>query len=300
MSAPVSAPAATARPGLLYSADATEPLVRTTEFDVSAFTYGSIGDRRDEIDGDAFRAAPLTDRALRAIGYLWDVERSTLPLVRNILAGYTHNESRITAFLTTWAYEKYWAAATMAEILSLHGRDVSGPVRDDRDASARLEAAAFALRPISDSVWTNLVGEPVAALDVAKLASLERAGLAAYDAVVTNDPHPELVAALVPLRDRKLVYGEFYELETRMRVADDPVARRLVAGLATFGWNPMRPTGVSRDEFCWFVKYALAGRDPGAFAAAVDHFFTTVPGLEAVAPMASSMRRQRRRAARIH
>lgn len=300
MSAPASAPAATGRPGLLYSADAPEPLVRTTEFDVSAFTYDSIGDRRDEIDGDAFRAAPLTGQALRAIAYLWDVERSTLPLVRNILSGYTHNESRITAFLTTWAYEKYWAAATMAEILALHGRATTGPIRDDRDVPARLEATAFALRPISDSVWTTLVGEPVAALDVAKLASYERAGLAAYDAVMANDPHPALVAALAPLRDRKLLYGEFYELETRMRVSDGPAALRLVAGLSGFGWNPMRPPLVSRDEFCWFVKYALAGRDPEAFAAAVDHFFTTVPGLEAVAPMASSMRRQRRRAARIH
>jgi hypothetical protein len=299
----VSAPAPAslaARPGLLYSADAEGPLVRTTAFDVSAFTYDSLGDRRDTVDWDAFRRVPLSAQALRAVAYLWDVERSTLPLVRNVLSGYTHNESRITAFLTTWAYEKYWSAATLQEILSVHGRPVTGPVRADGDAAARAEALAFALRPISDSVWTTLVGEPVAALDVAKLASLERAGIAADDGVMTNDPHPALVAALRPLRDRKQLYAEFFELETRMRVTEDPVALRLVTGLSVFGWNPLRPTGVSRDEFCWFVKYALAGREPERFAAAIDHFFTTVPGLGSVAPMASSLRRERRRAARIH
>lgn len=295
-----SAPAVTDRPGLLYSADATEPLVKTTEFDVGAFTYDSIGDRREAVDWDAFRRVPLTDQALRAVSYLWDCERSTMPIVRNILTGYTHREARITAFLTTWAYEKYWAAATLREILAVHGRSVAEPVRDDRDASARLDAITFALRPISDSVWTNLVGEPAVALDVAKLAAFERAGIAAHDGLLTNDPHPELIAALRPLRDRKQLYAEFYELETRMRVSDDPVALRLVTGLSTFGWNPMRPTLVSRNEFCWFVKYALAGREPERFAAAVDHFFTTVPGLEAVSPMASSMRRERRRAARTH
>ena len=67
--------------------------------------------------------------------------------LRTVLVTPTHKDARITAFLTTWAFEKYWIADALSAILSAH--EAAGRLDARIGAQARLPRGARALRPDS-------------------------------------------------------------------------------------------------------------------------------------------------------
>ena len=80
------------------------------DFDVRDFARTAAGSHRESMDLTAYRSAPLSDATLRIVRYLQIVERATMTHLRSVLVTATHKDARITAFLTTWAFEKYWIA----------------------------------------------------------------------------------------------------------------------------------------------------------------------------------------------
>ena len=101
--------------------DPTRP--PATLFDVRDFARTAVGSHRDEIDLEAFAANPLKPETVRSLAYLRELERSTMTYLRNVLVTPTHKDARVTAFLTTWAFEKYWIADAFEVIVRAHGFD---------------------------------------------------------------------------------------------------------------------------------------------------------------------------------
>lgn len=64
---------------------------------------------------DQVRAADAATAA--AIRALQRIERSTMARLRRMLVSPTHTQARITAFLTTWAYERYWIDDLLTRLL---------------------------------------------------------------------------------------------------------------------------------------------------------------------------------------
>ncbi|MBD2765078.1 hypothetical protein IEE91_07760 [Kocuria sp. cx-455] len=242
------------RKGRLYG-PTDQDLVLRTPFEVQQFTIDAQGSLRAEIDTNAFRNNPLSPQRLRVLRYLWEIERSTMGQIRHVVVGYTNKESRVAAFLTTWAYERHWIADAYQAVLEAHGVDLSDPVDQGHQFLERVEKSLDNLAPMIDSVWTNLFGEDVVAGYMARGWSREasmRAALAAFDAVAS---HPELSALLERVAEIKTVHERFFAAETSERGRHSPRAAAFARRYVKNGFNPLRPAGTSRKSFREFIRH---------------------------------------------
>lgn len=135
------------------------------DFDVRAYARTAVGNLREGLDLSRYEATPLSAQTLRALSVLEVVERSTMLHLRNVLVTPTHKDARITAFLTTWAFEKYWVADAIAAVLSAHAEV---PVAKKRPAVVRFfRELAERFAPIRESLVANQIGIDVIAVHMA-------------------------------------------------------------------------------------------------------------------------------------
>ena len=92
-------------------------MTASLRFDVREFARTAVGTHRDRLDPDALRARPLPADALHAVRVLRDLEAATMGRLRNVLVTATHKDARVTAFLVSWAFEKYWIADALTAVL---------------------------------------------------------------------------------------------------------------------------------------------------------------------------------------
>ena len=59
---------------------------------------------------DVYETRRSTGRALDLVRYLDAARGATMEHLRNLLVTATHKDARVTAFLVTWAFEKFWIA----------------------------------------------------------------------------------------------------------------------------------------------------------------------------------------------
>lgn len=235
--------------------------VLTTDFDVAAYTRDARGPIA--VDG----AATLSLEARRDLEYLWRVEHEALGDLRRLLSSWTGNEARITAFLGTWAYERYWNARALADLLTAEG---GTPPRTlpRRGLHARLVAAYVEyLLPGVSAVGGLVVGEPVTAGHMARMAVHEGALQAAYGALLPRlDGAARAVVAEVI--DRRGSFVSFFRQEATARIRRS-AAERLSAAIAVGPqFVPLRPDGVPDPGEAQALASLFA--TPEARAALVD------------------------------
>ncbi|HET8896231.1 MAG TPA: hypothetical protein VFN04_03085 [Protaetiibacter sp.] len=135
----------------------------STSFDVRDFARTVQGNHRSEIDAGAIASATLTADAVHLVRVLRDLERGTLHRMRNLLVTATHKDARVTAFLTSWAYEKFWIADALDAVLEAVDADTAaldGPRR--RTLGERVERRGPVLRAIA----ANFAGPQLVAAHV--------------------------------------------------------------------------------------------------------------------------------------
>ena len=137
------------------------------------FARTARGSHRSELDLDASsRRRRCRADAARLIRILRDLERSTMQRMRNLLVTATHKDARVTAFLTTWAFERFWIADALDYVLETAGEppresghrtpraspSPSGPSAADRSV-ARSPPASPAPQLVAAHVTAGLVDE---------------------------------------------------------------------------------------------------------------------------------------------
>lgn len=211
--------------------------VLQTDFDVASYTRNARGPI--SISGDV----DLAPAARRDLGYLWRVEHEALGDLRTMLSSWTGNEARITAFLGTWAYERYWNARALSDLLTADGSPAPRPL-PRRGLRARLIGAyvEYVLPGVS-AVGGIVLGEPITAGHMARMAVHEGALQVAYRALLPrlDGAAHDAVAAVI---ERRESFVDFFRQEAAARVRRSP-AERLSAAIAVGPhFVPMRPDGV--------------------------------------------------------
>ena len=117
----------------------TEP-AGPAEFDVRAFARTAHGSLRDDLDLDAVTAAPLPPDVVAALGALAVLEGATMAHLRNVLVTNTHKDARVTAFLVTWAFEKFWIADALRAIVDASAGSDADRAGGQRAAPTRTAA----------------------------------------------------------------------------------------------------------------------------------------------------------------
>lgn len=210
--------------------------VITTDFDVAGYTRNARGPM--PVDGPV----TLSDDARLDLAYLWRVEQEALGDMRKMLSSWTANEARITAFLATWAYERYWNARALRDLLI--AVDAEPTRRPRRGLHARAVAGYVEyLLPGVAAIGGIVVGEPVTAGHMARMAVHEGALQAAYRSLL---PRLDGVArsTVLAVIERREAFLSFFRQEAEARITRSRAERLSAAVAVGPHFSPMRPDGV--------------------------------------------------------
>lgn len=223
-------------------------LVPAPDFDVRMFAQTAVGSHRTDLDLDAYAAQRLEPATLRTLGYLHNTERATMSYLRSVLVTATHKDPRITAFLTTWAFEKFWIADALEAIIGAHA-DVERP---------STVASAEHASPIRESIVGNIIGEPMIGVHMSFCTVDEWITQAAYRRIGELDPHPQLHADLDRIVDVKQRHLEFLEAQARYRLTESPRVRRLTRKRLKAGRWPIGAATEPDEETAFFYERLFA------------------------------------------
>lgn len=264
------------RAGRLHS-DPEHPTVLRTAFDVAAYTrtaQGRIPVNPALLSSETSEPSEHLDTETRAdLAFLWRLERSALSEARAVLAGWTANEARITAFLATWAYERHWFARALRDVLDADAAgpdpatqrgaagsalERSAPRRPRPSArlspparprlSARLRSVAVErLLPIAAPLLGRIVGEPMTAGQMARLAVQEASLQAAWSALLPRVPEraQEVLGEVIRRRERIIA---FFALEAGARISRSRAEELSARAHLGLGWHPLRVVGVADGD----------------------------------------------------
>ena len=159
-----------------------------------------------------------------------------------MLASWTANEARITAFVTAWGYERYWLARALREILD--AADARRSPRTPRSLSSTLRGIwVERALPIVAPVLGGAVKEPITAGHMARLAIQEGALQAAERALLPRLTG-EAARVLAEVVDRRDEIVRFFRTEAIARITRSR-AEALTARLhVARPWAPLRIVGV--------------------------------------------------------
>jgi hypothetical protein len=243
-------------------------------FDVREFARTAVGSHRSEIDLEAFDEHPLDDDTVRLLAYLRELERSTMTYLRNVLVTPTHKDARVTAFLTTWAFEKYWIADALEVVVRRHGVDPTGIEQLPRLTALALEVRERAT-PIVESFRANAIGPDVIGVHLTTVAVDEWMTEAAYTRLKTLAPHPTLVALLDRVLEVKTRHRAFVEPDATSRLAASRRAQYLARrALPRTPW-PIGAASVQQSASALFYEQLLDAEASDA----VDAKVQALPGL---------------------
>jgi hypothetical protein len=263
-------------------------------FSVREFARTAAGSHRTHLDLAAYTASPLDHDTLEVVDLLTRLERGALSYLRSVLVTPTHKDARVTAFLVTWAYEKFWVADALELIVAAHPGYAPTPSAGVPRLRRAGHALAERLEPIRESVIANLIGDDVVAVHTAAGAIDEWITQAAYTRLVEGSTHQEFARTLTRLLEVKRRHSSYFEGEGRERLAASPTAPRLARRrLPRTPW----PLG-SLDEPPALVARLLGEVIPAADLAALDARIDTLPGLTGLHLVATAARRAGKAAGR--
>jgi hypothetical protein len=250
------------------------------DFDVREYARGAAGSHREELALETYQSEPLSADGLRILRYLQIVERATMTHLRSVLVTATHKDARITAFLTTWAFEKYWIADAFEQIQLAH-----------RPPGTDVDRAPFttpAERTIRESIVANIIGVPMIAVHMT-LGTIDNwLNQAAYLRLVALEKNAQLAATIqtfLALKERQL---SFFEAQARYRLAESGKARRLARKrLATTPW-PIGARAEPGHETEFFFTHLFGSARQ--FIAELDERIDSLPGQAGLCPIGKAAR----------
>lgn len=263
--------------------DGPHEAVPAQGFSVREYARTAVGSHRGTMDLSPFADNPLRPDTLRALRYLAVVESGTMGHLRNVLVTATHKDARVTAFLGTWAFEKFWIADALAQVVDAHPLiELPVPARPSRVGSFFGELRERA-RPITGSIRANRLGEAMIAVHMTVGTIDEWVTQAAFGRVAEQSGSPALTGildALVAVKARQL---EFFEAQARDRLASHEATRAVVARQLRSARWPVGAEAAAASETEFFYS-SLFGPAP-ATVEAIDSRISTLPGQEGLTLM---------------
>lgn len=248
-------------------------------FDVREFARTAVGSLRPTLDLEAVARAGVGPDPARLIRILRDLERATMARMRNLLVTATHKDARVTAFLTTWAYEKFWIADALDAVLEATGNPLTTPAGPPR---ASIAESAERRGPVLRAIAGNIAGVRLVAAHVTTGLIDEWVTAAAYRRLA------QLNSGLQPLVDRVLAikqrHSRFLAEEAQRRLGESSRARRLSRRAVQQAAWPVGAVDLPAAERGFLEALVFGDADGRSAAARLSDLVAELPGLRPVAP----------------
>jgi len=254
-------------------------------FDIREFARTARGSHRDELDLSALDAEKLPLDALRLLRTLRDLERTTMQRMRNVLVTATHKDTRVTAFLTTWAFEKFWLADALDAVLDAVGEEramteFTAPPR--KTLGERLERRG----PVARAIAGNIAGPALVDAHITTQLVDEWIGQTAYRKL--GEAAAALGSVVETVLEVKARHIRFFTEEAQRRLAASARGRRLARKeLKRMAW-PVGATELPADERTAFETIVFGGSDGAVEAGRVASLIASLPGMASVAPLVAA------------
>ncbi|MCU1406911.1 MAG: hypothetical protein JWQ43_3214 [Glaciihabitans sp.] len=248
-------------------------------FDVRDFARTARGNHRESLPLESFADAPLSDESLHAIRYLGRLESATMEQLRNLLVTATHKDARVTAFLVTWSFEKFWIADALDAVLEAHGRPKAQEVEEGAPRNSRSEARERR-GPIRRAISAIRQGVPIIAVHVTMGLVDEWVTRAAYERLADASNSAPLRQIVTTILDVKQRHADFFEDDARRRLAEsDSAVKQTRATLVQTAW-PIGAVDRAADDRTFFESYVFGGGEGAARADTIGKAVASLPGLD--------------------
>ena len=247
-------------------------------FDVRGYARTAQGSLRDELDLAAFASQTLHADVVRTLAVLRDLEAATMAHLRNVLVTPTHKDARVTAFLVTWAFEKFWIADALDAIVAVSGGPVAAAA-SDRDARGA-RGGATGGGPVRRAFAGFVQGWPVIGAHMTLGLVDDWMLRAAYEHAVDISASDALVVAvrrILAVKDRQT---RFFDDEARRRLAASPKASRLARRELRRAPLPIGTVNLAPDDRTWFARSMFGGTAGADRADALAHRISDLPGID--------------------
>lgn len=260
------------------AADTSEPPAEAP-FDVREFARTARGNHRGELDLSALTPESVSPDAARLLRILRDLESATMHRMRNLLVTATHKDARVTAFLTTWAFERFWVADALDAVLEATGHPTDSP-----DGTRRTTGRERADRrgPIARAIVGNIAGAKLVAAHVTMGLIDEWVTSAAYARLgeLASSCHSVVDMVL----DVKARHIRFLSQEAHRRLGESGRARRLAAKTVRQTAWPVGATERPAADRSFLESVVFGGPEGAARAARIAESIAELPGLAGLAP----------------
>lgn len=258
---------------------APEPDDATPHFDVREFARTARGNHRSEMDLSQLGPQDVDADAARLIRSLRDLESSTMHRMRNLLVTATHKDARVTAFLTTWAFEKFWIADALDAVLEATGHPTDSP--DGTLRKTRVERADRR-GPILRAIAGNIAGAKLVAAHTTMGLIDEWVTSAAYRRLgeLAEKLHA-VVGMVLEIKERHI---EFLAEESERRLAESAAARRVAAKTVRQTAWPVGATERPAEERSFFETVVFGGAEGARRAQQIAAQIAALPGLAPLGP----------------
>lgn len=245
-------------------------------FQLEAYKAGIDRVRTDDIDFGDFARRPLSAEALRSLHYMSDIETHTVCYLRDLLVTPSHQDPRITTFLTMWNYEEYFHGEVIDEILAAHGEE-TGDYRVRRFRKG--QGVKNVIVPITQCLSAAAVGEAFIATHMSWGAINEWSTWAGYDRLIAREQHPTLATLLKRIMRQETRHIGFYASEARRRLAASKRAQRVTRFALRHFWTPVGSAVMPFAETAFLLDYLLGGAAGANTIAHIDRNIDKLPGL---------------------
>jgi hypothetical protein len=256
--------------------------------DIDTFKDRTVRLSLDGIDLDAFRDEPLDAGTLRCLRFMHDVENHTVCYLRDLLLTPSHQDPRITTFLTMWNFEEFWHGEAIGRVLEAHG-EPGGEVRIR--AMRRRLGVKDRFRPFFSTVGSALAGEDFVATHMTWGAINEWSTHAGYTRLVDRAQHPVLTELLSRIMRQESRHIAFYASEAARRLAASSRARKVTRFALRQFWSPVGAGVMPRTETAFLIDWLFSGSDGERAARRIDANVSRLPGLDGLTLVSDAGRR---------
>jgi hypothetical protein len=257
----------------------TGELGQRTRFDVREFARTARGNHRETLELSEYSSAPLSPDSVRMVRYLGRLESATMEHLRNLLVTATHKDARVTAFLVTWAFEKFWIADALDAVLEANGQSRFQDAPEGKVRKSRSEATDRR-GPIRRAISAIRLGVPVIAVHTTTGLIDEWVTRAAYVRLAAQSKSAALGSTISTILDVKKRHQEFFDDESRRRLLGDPRAVKLTRKtLLTTSW-PIGAIDRAADDRSFFESFVFGGDEGVKSASVIEAQVAALPGLD--------------------
>ncbi len=250
-----------------------------TRFDVREFTRTAQGNHRESLQLAEYVTTPLSPDSVRMVRYLGRLESATMEHLRNLLVTATHKDARVTAFLVTWAFEKFWIADALDAVLEANG---AARFQDAPEGKVRKRRGEAADRrgPIWRAISAIRLGVPIVAVHTTTGLVDEWITRAAYMRLAAKSKSAALASTISMILDVHKRHQAFFDDESRRRLADSPRAAALTRKtLMTASW-PIGAVDRAEEDRAFFEHYVFDGEEGVASASEIESQVAGLPGMD--------------------